>query len=174
MEKRVGLQLPHRKRLRAETRMGFLLHSRQHPDLNWTKEPVRAGEVKQFPFRVKCCPDGPEVRLPFFPEQRTSTDRLGWSGLSHIRTCTQQGITLRLLGQMKPASHLPVNRSRRAISEFLVSCSVQSYSHRKMTVVLSNKLDAANGFTTGPLSNSIEALFSERDVAHPRGCEFRQ
>ena len=86
MEKRVGLQLPHRKRLRAETRMGFLLHSRQHPDLNWTKEPVRAGEVKQFPFRVKCCPDGPEVRLPFFPEQRTSTDRLGWSGLSHIRT----------------------------------------------------------------------------------------
>ena len=112
--------------------------------------------------------------LPVCTQERTSSERLGMSKRCQIRTFTQQGITLRLLGQMKPASHLPVNRSRRAISEFLVSCSVQSYSHRKMTVVLSDKLDAANGFTTGPLSNSIEALFSERDVAHPRGCEFRQ
>ena len=41
-----------------------------------------------------------------------------------------------------------------------------------MTVVLANKLDTSNGFTTGPLSNGIQALFSERDVTHPRGCGF--
>jgi hypothetical protein len=41
-----------------------------------------------------------------------------------------------------------------------------------MTVVLSNKLDAANGFTTGPLPNGIEALFSERNVTHLRGFGF--
>ena len=42
------------------------------------------------------------------------------------------------------SSHLPLNGSRRVISEFLVGCSVQSCSNRKMTVVLSNKLDAVN------------------------------
>jgi hypothetical protein len=42
-----------------------------------------------------------------------------------------------------------------------------------MTFVLSNKLDAANGFTTGPLSNGIEALFSEGGVTDPRGFGFR-
>jgi hypothetical protein len=110
----------------------------------------------------------------FAPHQRTSLNRVGMSVRCHIRTCTQQRIALGLLGQMKPALHLPLNGPRRAISEFLVSCSVQSYSNRKMTVVLSNKLDAANGFTTRPLSNSIEALFSERNVTHPRGCGFRQ
>ena len=42
-----------------------------------------------------------------------------------------------------------------------------------MTVVLSDKLDAAYGFTTGPLFNGKEALFSKRNVTDPRGCEFR-
>jgi hypothetical protein len=42
-----------------------------------------------------------------------------------------------------------------------------------MIFVLSNKLDAANGFTTGPLSNGIEALFSEGSVTDPRGFGFR-
>jgi len=42
-----------------------------------------------------------------------------------------------------------------------------------MTVVLSNKLNAANGFTTWPLFNGTEAFFSERYVTHQRGCGFR-
>ena len=28
-------------------------------------------------------------------------------------------------------------------------------------------------FTAGPLFNGVEALFSERNVTDPKGCEFR-
>jgi hypothetical protein len=42
-----------------------------------------------------------------------------------------------------------------------------------MTVVLSDMLDAAYGFTTGPLFNGVEALFSKRNVIDPKDCEFR-
>ena len=42
-----------------------------------------------------------------------------------------------------------------------------------MTVVLSNNLYAANGFTAGPLFNGIEAFFSERYVTLEKGCGLR-
>ena len=78
----------------------------------------------------------------------------------------------RLFGQMKPTAHLPLNRPSGTIGDFLVSCSVQSYSNGEVPVVLSNKLNAANGFTTGPLFNGTEAFFSERCVIHQRGDGF--
>jgi hypothetical protein len=74
---------------------------------------------------------------------------------------------------MKPTVHLSLNGPRRMIGDFLVGCSVQCHSNREMTVVLANKLNAANGFTAGPLFNGIEAFFSERYVTHQRGCKFR-
>jgi hypothetical protein len=42
-----------------------------------------------------------------------------------------------------------------------------------MTVVLSNNLYAANGFTAGPLFNGIEAFFSESSVTDPSDFGFR-
>jgi hypothetical protein len=43
----------------------------------------------------------------------------------HQRKCKQQQIALVFFGQMKPASHLPLNGPRRKIGNFLVSCPIQ-------------------------------------------------
>ena len=77
-----------------------------------------------------------------------------------------------LFGQMKPTAHLPLNRPSGTIGDFLVSCSVQSYSNGEVPVVLPDKLNAANGFTTGPLLDGPETFFSEVCVTHQRCFGF--
>lgn len=78
----------------------------------------------------------------------------------------------RLFGQMKPTAHLPLNHSSGTFGDFLVSCSVQSYSYGEVPAVLPNKLNATNGFTSGPLFDGRETFLSKVCVTHQRCFEF--
>jgi hypothetical protein len=71
-----------------------------------------------------------------------------------------------LFGQTKPTAHLPLNRASRTVGDLLVSCSVQSYSNGEVSIVLSDNLNTANGFTTGPLFDGLDTFFSEACVTH--------
>ena len=66
---------------------------------------------------------------------------------------------------MKPTAHLPLNRPSGTIGDFLVSCSVQSYSNGEVPAVLPDKLNAVNGFTTRPLPDGLKTLFAESPIA---------
>jgi hypothetical protein len=64
-------------------------------------------------------------------------------------------------------SFLALDAVDGAIGCFLVGLPVQCHFDREPAPsVVSNDLDAANGFAPGPLSDLLEALFSESPVAH--------
>jgi hypothetical protein len=69
-------------------------------------------------------------------------------------------------GQVKMSSLLTLNGFDRAISGFLISLPVQRHPDRKTARrIVSNDLNATNGLAPGPLSNGLQALFSESPVA---------
>jgi hypothetical protein len=74
-----------------------------------------------------------------------------------------------LIGQVKMPSLLALNADHRAIGDFLVGLPVQRHPDRKADRrIISNDLNAANGFAPGPLSDGLQALLSESPVAHSR------
>jgi hypothetical protein len=76
-------------------------------------------------------------------------------------------------GQVKLPSLPALNADDRAISNFLVGLPLKGHPDRKTTrPVVSNDLNAADGFTAWPLSNRLKALLSESPVAYPDRFEF--
>lgn len=73
---------------------------------------------------------------------------------------------------MKPSAHFPLNRPGGTIGDLLVSYSVKSYSNGEAPVVLSDKLNATDGFTTGPLFDGPETFMSEVSVIHQKRFGF--
>jgi hypothetical protein len=72
-----------------------------------------------------------------------------------------------LVIQMEISSLLALDAIDRAIGDLLVHRPVQRHSDRKTARCgISNNLNAANGLAPGPLSNGLQALFSESRVAH--------
>src|ERR1700733_6748114 len=71
---------------------------------------------------------------------------------------------------MKMPSLLALNADHRAIRGFFVGGPVQRHPDRKTRgCVVPNDLNAADRLAAGPLSNGLQAIFSESPVAHP-GC----
>ena len=65
------------------------------------------------------------------------------------------------------SSLLALDEVDRAIGDFFVGLPVQRHPDRKPArCVISNNLNAANGLAPRPLSNGLQALFSENPVAH--------
>jgi hypothetical protein len=63
------------------------------------------------------------------------------------------------------SSFLALNADHRSIGGFHVGFSIQGYSHGKAsTPIVSNDLNAGDGLTTGPLSDSLKALFPQSRV----------
>jgi len=67
---------------------------------------------------------------------------------------------------MEMSSLLTLNAIDRAIGGFLVGSPVQCHPNRKASAIISNNLDSGDGLTPWPLSNGIDALFSQSPVAH--------
>ena len=79
-----------------------------------------------------------------------------------------------LVIQMEMSSLLALDANDRAIGDFLVGLPVQRHPDRKTDpCVTSNNLNATNGLAPGPLSNGLQALFSESLVAHRDRFVFR-
>jgi hypothetical protein len=75
---------------------------------------------------------------------------------------------------MEMSSLLALNVDDRAICDFLVGLPVQRDSDRKVApLIASNDLDAAHGLAPGPLSNGLQALFSESSIAQSDCLAFR-
>jgi hypothetical protein len=69
------------------------------------------------------------------------------------------------IDQMKLPSFLALNANDRAISRFHVGLSIKGYLDRKVPRLGTSKdLNASNGLTTGPLSDSLKALFPQSRV----------
>jgi hypothetical protein len=67
---------------------------------------------------------------------------------------------------MEMSSLLSLNAIDCAIGDFLVGFPVQRHPDRKAARrVVPNNLNAANRLAPGPMSNSLQALFSESPVA---------
>jgi hypothetical protein len=65
------------------------------------------------------------------------------------------------------SSLLALDEVDRAIGDFFVGLPVQRHPDRKPArCVISDNLNAANGLAPRPLSNGLQALFSESPVAH--------
>ena len=72
------------------------------------------------------------------------------------------------------SSLLALDANDRAIGDFLVGLPVRVTRTRKTDrCVTSNDLDATNGLAPGPLSNGLQALFSESTIAQSDCFEFR-
>jgi hypothetical protein len=75
---------------------------------------------------------------------------------------------------MEMSSLLALDANDRAIGDFLVGLPVDRHPDRKTDrCVTSNNLNATNGLAPGPLSNGLQALFSESPVAHRDRFLFR-
>ena len=62
-------------------------------------------------------------------------------------------------------SFLALNADHRSIGGFHVGFSIQGYPHGKASrPIVSNDLNAGDGLTTGPLSDSLKALFPQSRV----------
>ena len=71
-------------------------------------------------------------------------------------------------------SLLTLNADDCAIGDFLVGLPVQRPPDRNTPrLVVSNDLNAANGLAPRPLSNGLQALFSESTIAQSDCFEFR-
>jgi len=67
---------------------------------------------------------------------------------------------------MEMSPLLTLNAIDRAIGGFLVGLPVQRHPDQKTPwCVISNNLNATNGLAPGPLSNGLQAFFSESPVA---------
>ena len=72
------------------------------------------------------------------------------------------GLVIDLVNQMEMSSLLALNVDDRAICDFLVGLPVQRHPDRKVArLIASNDLNAAHGLAPRPLSNGLQALFSE-------------
>jgi hypothetical protein len=72
------------------------------------------------------------------------------------------------------SSLLALDEVDRAIGDFFVGLPVHRHPDRKPArCVISNNLNAANGLAPRPLSNGLQALFSESPVAHSDCFPFR-
>jgi hypothetical protein len=70
-------------------------------------------------------------------------------------------------GQVKMPTLLALDAADSAIGGSLVGLPVQRHPDRETARrVVSNDLNAANGFASGPVSDGLQALFSESPVAH--------
>ena len=75
--------------------------------------------------------------------------------------------------QVKMSSLLTLDAGHRAIGDSLVCLSVQGDTDRKAgRAIVTNDLNAADGLAIRPLSNGLQALFSESPVAHSDSFEF--
>ena len=84
------------------------------------------------------------------------------------------GLVIDLVNQMEMSSLLAPNVGERAVCDFLVGLPVQRDPDRKVApLIASNDLDATHGLAPGPLSNGLQALFSESPVAHRDRFVFR-
>jgi hypothetical protein len=74
---------------------------------------------------------------------------------------------------MKLSSLLALDATRSAIGNSLVGLSIQRHPNRKAArLVVSNDLNATNGLTARPLSNGVQAFFSERRVGQTDRLRF--
>jgi len=72
------------------------------------------------------------------------------------------------------SSLLALNVDERAVCDFLVGLPVQRHPDRKVArLIASNDLDATHGLAPGPLSNGLQALFSESSIAQSDCLAFR-
>jgi hypothetical protein len=75
--------------------------------------------------------------------------------------------------QMKMSSLLALDADHRAIGDFHVGLPIQRHPNRKAArCVVSNDLNATNGLTARPLSNGVQAFFSERRVGQSYYLRF--
>ena|SRR5437899_5056903 len=83
-------------------------------------------------------------------------------------------LVIDLVNQMEMSSLLALNVDERAICDFLVGLPVQRDPDRKVApLIASNDLDATHGLAPGPLSNGLQALFSESSIAQSDCLAFR-
>jgi hypothetical protein len=75
---------------------------------------------------------------------------------------------------MEMSSLLALNVDERAICDFLVGLPVQRHPDGKAArFIASNDLNAAHGLAPGPLSNGLQALFSESPIVQSDCLVFR-
>jgi hypothetical protein len=79
--------------------------------------------------------------------------------------------------QVKMPALLTLDAGHRTISDSLVCLSVQGDTDRKAgRAIVPNDLNAADCLAAGPLSDGLQALFSESSVAHPdcsKSCHLK-
>ena len=76
-------------------------------------------------------------------------------------------------GQMKLSSLLALDADHRAIGDFHVGLPIQRHPNRKAAGrIVSKDLNATNGLTARPLSNGVQAFFSERRVGQSDCLRF--
>ena len=98
----------------------------------------------------------------------------GWWPLDRTRVLKALGLVIDLVSQMEMSSLLALNVDERAICDFLVGLPVQRHPDRKVArLIASNDLDATHGLAPGPLSNGLQALFSESPIAQSDCLAFR-
>jgi hypothetical protein len=74
---------------------------------------------------------------------------------------------------METPAHFSFNRAHGPIRKLSLGLSIQSHSNRKTGVFLPDDLNASDGFTPGPTSDGVHALFSQGSVAKALCNRFR-